>query len=286
MLLNTDVELGFKTMRFPKDKSDIVDEDEFKRMVDYYMSQGFNYFDTSYAYHHRESERVLKSVLIDRYPRESYRIADKLPACVLNKPEDNEKIINSMLERFDIKYFDVFLLQIINNVSFIQAENAEFFEYIRILKENGKILDFGISFHSDVDLLEEILKKYGDVLDFVQLQVNFLDWDDNSFYSRKCHKLTLKYGLDLIVTKSFKGGDLLDCVDDFKVHFDYLDVSVSEMALRFAGSLGNVRIVLASMDTLKQVKENCRIFKDFKHISNGEYYFLMTLAEEVKKTNY
>ena len=285
MLLNTDVELGFKTMRFPKDKSDIVDEDEFKRMVDYYMSQGFNYFDTSYAYHHRESERVLKSVLIDRYPRESYRIADKLPACVLDKPCDNEKIISSMLNRFNIDYFDVFLLQIINNVSFIQAENAEFFEYMRVLKEDGKILDFGISFHGDVFLLEEILRKYGDVLDFIQLQVNFLDWDDKSFHSRKCYDLSVKYGLDLIVTKSFKGGDLLDCVDDFKVHFDYLDVSVSEMALRFAGSLDNVCIVLVGMDDLNQVKKNCEIFKDFKNISNGDYYFLMTVAEEVKKAN-
>ena len=284
----TETILGFGAMRLPKtnpnNPKSIKIEETFK-MVDHYMEQGFNYFDTSYAYHDGESESILKKALIERYPRESYRIADKIPTWLLTKKEDNEKYVNIMLERLGIEYFDVLLIHNINQSFINLAEDYKSFEYIKKVKEEGKALKIGISYHDKADMLDEILEKYNDLIDVVQIQLNYMDWKDQRVQSQKCHQVCVKHGVEIIVMEPVKGGSLVNISDDIKKEFkNYSDKSIVDWALTFAASQENVSVVLSGMSSLKQVKENCKTFKNLEKITPEDYKFLMKTARDIKKT--
>ena len=281
-----DVILGFGTMRLDlknkKDKSSI-NLDDFREMIDYYMDQGFNYFDTAYAYHNGASEAGLKACLVDRYPRESFKIADKMPTWLLTCEEDNEKYANEMLERLGVDYYDVFLIHDINRLFLEMAEKHKAFDYIKKMKEEGKARKIGISYHDKSDLLEEILKKYGDMLDVIQLQLNYLDWESNLTEARKNYELCEKYGLDVIVMEPIKGGTLINLPDDIKERFGRKNMSLVEAALRFAGSPKNVKVVLSGMGNIEQMKENCKVFNPFNPVSDEEKEFILGMTDEIKK---
>ena len=283
-----DTILGFGAMRLPqKDANNQVsiDMEEFTQMVDYYMEQGFDYFDTSYAYHDETSENALKKALVERYPRESYRICDKIPTWLLTNEKDNDRLVNVMLERLGIDYFDVLLIHNINHVFINIAENCNTFEYIKKLKEEGKAKKIGFSYHDKADVLEEVLEKYGDIIDVVQIQLNYLDWNSQTVESKKCHRICAKYDVEVIVMEPIKGGTLVNVADSVKKQFkDYSDTTIAEWALRFAGSQDNVSIVLSGMSNLEQMKENCKTFNDFQPITRDEHRFLMKMAHEIKKT--
>lgn len=283
-----DTILGFGVMRLPQiDENNpaSIDMEKFIEMVDYYMEQGFDYFDTSYAYHGEKSENALRKALIERYPRESFRIADKIPTWLLTKESDNEDLVNIMLERLGIDYFDVLLIHNINKVFINTAENAKSFEYIKKIKDEGKALKIGISYHDKADLLEEVLEKYCEIIDVVQIQLNYLDWHDQRIQSRKLYKLCVKYNVEIIVMEPIKGGTLVNVADSVKEQFqNYSNNSIADWALRFAASQENVSIVLSGMSSLKQMKENCETFKNFKEITKEEHKFLMKMAREIKKT--
>ena len=172
---------GFGCMRLPLTNSNdptSVDQDLFNQMVDIYMEKGFNYFDTSYAYHNGMSEVAIRKAVVERYPRESYQICDKMPTWALTSEEDNDKFVNEMLERLGIDYFDVFFVHNINTPWYKLAEEHKAFDYIKKMKENGTARKIGFSFHDNASLLEEVLDKYGDFIDVVQLELNYLDWED------------------------------------------------------------------------------------------------------------
>lgn len=284
----TDSILGFGAMRLPqKDAGNpaSIDMEEFTRMVDYYMEQGFDYFDTSYAYHNETSENALKKALVERYPRESFRIADKIPTWYLTNENDNERLVNIMLERLGIEYFDVLLIHNLNKVFINLAESCNSFEYLKKVKEEGLAKKIGFSYHDKADLLEEILEKYSDIIDVVQIQLNYMDWADQRVQSKKCHDVCVKYGVEIVVMEPIKGGTLVNVADSVKEQFkDYSDKSIPDWALRFAGSQENVSVVLSGMGYLKQMEENCKTFKDFEAITKDEHRFLMKMAREIKKT--
>lgn len=284
----TDTILGFGAMRLPQTDANnpaTIEMEEFTQMVDYYMEQGFDYFDTSYAYHGETSEDALKKALVERYPRESFRIADKIPTWLLTKESDNEDLANIMLERLGIDYFDVLLIHNINKVFINLAESAKSFEYIKKLKDDGKALKIGISYHDKADLLEEVLEKYSDILDVVQIQLNYMDWNDLRIQSKKLHRLCVKYDVEIIVMEPIKGGTLVNVADSVKKQFEeYSDNSIADWALRFAASQENVSVVLSGMSNLEQMKENCETFKNFKEITRDDHRFLMKMANEIKKT--
>ena len=284
----TDTILGFGAMRLPQTDANnpsTIDMEEFTRMVDYYMEQGFDYFDTSYAYHDENSENALKKALVERYPRESYRICDKIPTWLLTKESDNESLVNVMLERLGIDYFDVLLIHNINSVFINTAEGANSFEYIKKAKEEGKALKIGFSYHDKAELLEEILEKYSDIIDVVQIQLNYMDWHDQRIQSKKLHEICVEHGVEIIVMEPVKGGTLVNVADSVKKQFeDYSDTTIAEWALRFAGSQENISIVLSGMSNLEQMKENCETFKDFEKITKDDHRFLMKMAREIKKT--
>ncbi len=284
----TQATLGFGAMRLPQtDDNDptSIDMEEFTRMVDYFMEQGFNYFDTSYAYHDETSEGALKKALVERYPRESYQIANKIPTWLLREEKDNDRLVDIMLERLGIEYFDVLLVHNINKALFPKAVNANSFEYVKKAKEEGKALKIGISFHEKEELLEEVFEKYGDAIDVALIQLNFMDWNDQRIQSKKIHDICVKYGVEVQVMEPVKGGTLVNVADNIKKQFeDYSDKSIVDWSLRFAASQENVTVVLSGMSNLEQMKENCETFKNFEKITPQDHKFLMKMAREIKKT--
>ena len=207
---------GFGCMRLPltdENNPSSVDQELFNQMVDRYMEKGFNYFDTSYAYHGGVSETAIRKAVVERYPRESFQICDKMPTWALTSEEDNDKFVNEMLERLAIDYFDVFFIHNINVPWLKLAEKCNTFEYIKKMKENGVARKIGFSFHDDSKLLKKVLDKYGDFLDIAQLELNYLDWDDPSIEARKCYELCVEHGLDVYVMEPLKGGVIVNLPD-------------------------------------------------------------------------
>ncbi|WP_407423152.1 aldo/keto reductase [Methanobrevibacter sp.] len=278
---------GFGCMRLPQtDDNDptSVDQELFNEMVDIYMKKGFNYFDTSYAYHNGVSEVAIRKAVVERYPRESYRICDKMPTWALTSEEDNDKFVAEMLERLGIDYFDVFFVHNINVPWFKLAENAKTFEYIKKMKEDGIAKKIGFSFHDNSGLLKEVLDKYGDFLDIVQLELNYLDWEDNAIEARKCYELCCEYGLDVYVMEPLKGGVIVNPPEDIKNDFNEFnpDKSIASFALRFCASLENVKIVLSGISKMDDLLDNCNTFENFEVLNDEEREFLEQMAEKLQ----
>ena len=278
---------GFGCMRLPvTDKNDptSIDQELFTQMVDIYMKKGFNYFDTSYAYHNGVSETAIRKAVVERYPRESFKICDKLPTWALTSESDNEKFVNEMLERLGIDYFDVFFIHNINTPWFKLAETHNSFEYVKKMKENGIAKKIGFSFHDNTELLEKVLDKYSDDLDVVQLELNYLDWEDPSIESHKCYDLCVKHGLDVYVMEPLKGGVIVNPNDEIKNDFKEFnsDKSIASFALRFCASLEHVKIVLSGMSKMDDMLDNCSTFENFEVLTQEESDFLERMALKLK----
>ena len=277
---------GFGCMRLPlTDKNDptSIDQDLFNEMVDIYMEKGYDYFDTSYAYHNGMSEVAIRKAVVERYPRESFRICDKMPTWALTCEEDNEKFVNEMLERLGIDYFDVFFIHNINGPWVKNAINANTFEYVKKMKENGVAKQIGFSFHDKSDLLEEVLDKYGEMFDIVQLELNYLDWEDPSIEAHKCYDLCVKHGLDVYVMEPLKGGVIVNPNDEIKNDFKEFnpDKSIASFAIRFCASLENVKIVLSGMSKMEDLIDNCDTYENFEVLSDEEHSFLEKMAQKL-----
>ena len=277
---------GFGCMRLPKtDDNDptSIDQDLFNRMVDLYMEKGFNCFDTSYAYHNGTSEIAIRKAVVERYPRESYRIFDKMPTWALASEKDNDKFVNEMLERLGIDYFDVFFIHNINTPWLKNAKNANTFEYVKKMKEDGIAKEIGFSFHESSELLEEVLDEYGDMLDIVQLELNYLDWEDPSIEAHKCYDLCVEHGLDVYVMEPLKGGAIVNPSEEIRNDFKEFspDKSIASLAIRFCASLEHVKIVLSGMSKMEDLLDNCDTYENFEVLSDEESAFLEKMAQKL-----
>ena len=280
---------GFGCMRLPlTDANDptSIDQELFNQMVDIYMEKGFNYFDTSYAYHNGMSEVAIRKAVVERYPRESYQICDKMPTWALTSEEDNDKFVNEMLERLGIDYFDVFFVHNINTPWYKLAEEHKAFDYIKKMKENGTARKIGFSFHDNASLLEEVLDKYGDFIDVVQLELNYLDWEDPAIEAHKCYDLCVKHGLDVYVMEPLKGGVIVNPNDEIRNDFKEFnpDKSIASFALRFCASLEHVKIVLSGMSKMEDLLDNCNTFENFEVLSEEETEFLERMTEKLNSS--
>ena len=287
--MNYKTKFGFGCMRLPKtDENDptTIDQELFNEMVDIYMKKGFNYFDTSYAYHNGMSEVAIRKAVVERYPRESFRICDKMPTWALTSKKDNDKFVDEMLERLGIDYFDVFFVHNINVPWLKKAKESETFEYIKKMKENGTAKKIGFSFHDNAKLLKDVLDEYGEMLDIVQLELNYLDWDDPVIEARKCYELCADYGLDVYVMEPLKGGVIVNAHDEIKYEFEEFnpDKSIASFALRFCASLEHVKIVLSGMSNMDDLMDNCETFEDFEPLSDEENEFLTEIAQKTRDT--
>lgn len=275
--------LGFGAMRLPlKDLNDktSIDQDTFNQMVDIFMAAGFTYFDTAYLYHDEMSEQALKKALVDRYPRESFVLADKMPTIIVKSSEDYEKYFANQLERTGAGYFDYYLMHNMGKDRYSKTMELGGFEFAMKKKAEGKIKQFGFSFHDDAETLEHILAAHPEV-DFVQLQINYLDWDNDVIQSRKCYETAVHYGKPVVVMEPVKGGMLANLPESasalFKAHDE--QASPASYALRFAASLDNVMMVLSGMSTVEQMIENTRIMNEIKPLTAQEKELLQKVTE-------
>ena len=280
---------GFGCMRLPlTDENDptSIDQDLFRQMVDIYMQKGYNYFDTSYAYHNGTSETAIRKAVVERYPRESFKICDKMPTWALTSPDDNDRFVGEMLERLGIDYFDVFFIHNINVPWLKNAENANTFEYVKKMKDDGTAKKIGISFHDNSTLLREVLEEHSDILDIVQLELNYLDWEDSSIEARKCYELCVEYGLDVYVMEPLKGGVIANPSDEIKDEFNKFnpEKSIASLAIRFCASLEHVKIVLSGMSNMGDLLDNCDTYDSFEVLSDDESSFLERMAEKIRQS--
>ena len=260
---------GFGFMRLPM-AGEEVDIPQTTKMVDAFLEAGFNYFDTAHGYLQGKSERALKTCLTSRYPREKYILTDKLTANFFKTEEDIRPFFESQLEACGVDYFDFYLMhaQGAGNYPHVQACHA--YEIAQELKAEGKVRHVGISFHDSAEMLEKILTEHPEV-EVVQIQFNYLDYEDPTVQSRRCYEVCRKYGKPVIVMEPVKGGNLVNLPEEARAVLDALHGgSPASYAIRFAAGFPGMLMVLSGMSTLEQVEDNLAFMKDFQPLNETE----------------
>lgn len=278
MLSNS--KLGFGLMRLPKDKQGQIKLDEVQRMVDSYMERGFNYFDTAYVY--EGSEEAIRQTLVEKYPRDVYTLADKLPAWKLTCQEDVERIFQESLNRTGVDYFDFYLLHSVEKSHYPTYEKYQCFDFIQEMKKQGKIKYMGFSFHDDADFLDKVLTEHPEI-DFVQLQLNYLDWENGVIQSRRNYEVARKHHKPIVVMEPIKGGTLASFSDDIeKIYKDYApQKSIASWALRYVASLEGVMTILSGMSNAQQMNDNLDTMTHFEKINNEEAKLIKQVTDQV-----
>ncbi len=237
--------LGFGCMRFPVDENGNINIEELKKMVDVFIQKGFTYFDTSYVYHNGESEKALGKVLVDRYPRDKFTITTKLPSFMVNTKAEMQKIFDEQLTRLGTNYVDYYWLHALTDELYEKMGETGF-AFLRELKNNGKIKHIGFFFHDSPEVLEKILNAHPEV-EFVQLQLNYIDWTSHFVRSKECYDVCLKHNVQVIVMEPVKGGGLVNLSAKAEEIFKEYDgkASNASWAIRWCASLSNVYMVLS-----------------------------------------
>lgn len=280
--------LGFGTMRLPlinpEDKTSI-DQNYFNQLADKFIEKGFNYFDTAYPYHDEKSEGAIKKALTERYDRKDYIIADKMPTILVKSGDEYPMYFNRQLERTGVEYFDYYLMHNMGKDRYAKTTEFGGFEFAEEMKKEGKIRKFGFSFHDDAETLDRILTEHPDV-DFVQLQINYFDWNNKIIQSHLCYETAVRHGKPIIVMEPVKGGTLAnlpkeaaDLLRDFNP-----DASPASYALRFAASLDNVFMVLSGMNTMEQVLDNTSVFDNLTPLNEDEKEILEKVIKIIEKS--
>lgn len=259
--------LGFGCMRFPVTADGKIDEPEAERMLDRAIAGGVNYIDTAYPYHGGDSEPFVGRAL-KKYERESFYLATKLPLWQIKTLEDVDRIFQEQLERLQTEYIDFYLCHAFNKERFDAMVKIGCIERLEELKKQGKIRHLGFSFHDSYEVFEEIIhyKQW----DFCQIQLNYMDAQEQA--GLKGYRLAEEKGVPLIIMEPVKGGSLAAYADDITGRFRSLDpeASVASFAMRWVGSLPNVKVVLSGMTTMEQVEDNLKTFSSFKPLSERE----------------
>ena len=265
--------LGFGLMRLPKNADGSIDIEQTIRMTDVFLEAGGTYFDTAYVYDGGGSEEAVRKALTERVPRDRYTIATKLHAAAAgcHDEESAKRQFDKSLERTGAGYFDFYLLHAIQRSTYRKYDEYRIWDYVKELKEAGRIRHWGFSFHADPDLLETLLDAHPDT-EFVQLQLNYADWENPGVASRRNWEICKERGIPVTVMEPVKGGILAEPIDAVKAVFDRTDsgLSYAGWALRFAASVGNIVTVLSGMSSYAQMEDNLRTMKDFRPMTEEE----------------
>lgn len=275
--------LGFGLMRLPlnnpNDDGDI-DIETLKKMVDAFIENGFTYFDTALMYCAGKSEAAVKTALTSRYPRDAYTLATKLHAGFFNTLDERDRVFNAQLDRTGVEFFDYYLIHDVGVDHYKKYAELDCFNWLIEKKKAGLVKNIGFSFHDSAEFLDKVLSEHPE-MDFVQLQINYLDWDSAGVQSRKCHEVAVKHGKKIIVMEPVKGGTLANVPEEAeKLLKDYNpSASVPSWAIRFAASCENVFMVLSGMSNPAQLADNMSYMRDFQPMNEDERALCKKAAE-------
>lgn len=275
--------LGMGLMRLPlMDENDqtSIDYEEVNKMVDAYMDAGFDYFDTAFVYHEGVGEAAFRKCVVERYPRESFKIATKLPLFVITEESQLEPIFAQQLENCGVDYIDYYMLHNVSGFTENAWKNVDLYSFIQKKKEEGYIKHIGISTHGNAEFLEEILFEHPE-LEFVLLQINYLDWEDEGIESRKCLEVARKYNKQVMIMEPYKGGFLADVPEEAeKIMKEYNpDRSVVSWAMRFVANIEDVEVVLTGASNLEQLESNIQEFNDADPLNDEEMEIISQVSE-------
>lgn len=276
--------LGFGCMRLPvtDGSTENINDAAFCEMIDSYIEQGFKYFDTAYPYHNGRSEEAVGRCLVQRYARDRFFLASKMPVWLVKEYADYGKYFEEQLKKCQVEYFDFYLLHAMNKDRVKEAENLGGFQFVQSMKAEGKIRHIGFSFHDKADVLDEILTNHPE-MEFVQLQINYYDWESENVQSRKCYEVAKKYGVPVIVMEPVKGGTLANMTGRPAEILRELspEASFASYAIRYAASLENVMLVLSGMSDEQQLVDNTAYMREFTPLDERERAAIARVVEEL-----
>ena len=275
--------LGFGLMRLPKGKDGKIDVEQVQEMVDLFMAAGLTYFDTAYVYDGGDSERAAKAALVDRYPRESYTLATKL--CAWMGAHDEESVkqqFYTSLERTGAGYFDYYLLHALQAGNYRKYDEYHLWDFVKEQKEKGLIKHWGFSFHATPEILDELLTAHPDA-EFVQLQINYADWENPAVTARANYEMARKHGKSIVVMEPVKGGALanpIPAVQDILRSADPA-ASFASWGIRYAASLDGIITVLSGMSSVEQMEDNLSYMKNFQPLDEVERTAIQKAQEAI-----
>ena len=269
---------GFGMMRLPM-KDNQVDIEQTNAMVNYFLDNGFNYFDTAHGYLQGLSEKAVKTCLSSRYDRSEYILTDKLTSSFFQSQQDIRPFFQSQLDATGVEYFDFYLMHAQNAHEFEKFKKCKAYETAFALKKEGKVKHVGISFHDRAEVLDQILTEYPEI-EIVQIQFNYLDYNDLSVQSRLVYEVCEKHKKPVLVMEPVKGGNLVKLPQDAQQVLEALHGGPkASYAIRFAASFKNMEVVLSGMSSLEQMKDNVSFMKDFVPFTEEEYAAVEKVAE-------
>ncbi len=275
---------GFGCMRLPMDGEN-VNYTESCRMFDTFIAAGFNYFDTAHGYINGKSETAVRDCLSSRYDRKDFILANKLSDWFFESEEDILPLFNSQLELCGVEYFDFYLFHTLNRNNYLKHKKCNSFEIVKKLKKEGKIRHIAMSFHDTADILDMILTEQP-FIEAVQLQINYLDYDDPTIQSKACYDVAVKHGKKVIVMEPVKGGALVNLPQKAKEIFDRLQGgSYASYAIRYAASFPEVFMVLSGMGNMDMVNDNIKSMGDFHPLNHEELKATDLARNIIRETN-